>query len=360
MSSPPPIHGGNVAQEAQRLGCDPNDLLDASASLVPFAVPKSLKSCLKQALHSSHLRDYPDRNYEELRKAIASWHGINPNFVLPGNGAAELFTWAARDAAREGLSGLPSPGFADYKRALRCWHGTYQNEELPLSWPEEFPQHFPINPKTEVLWITNPHNPTGQLWSKQSIIPLVEKYKLVICDEAFLPLAPVGEKQSLIPFAEMCPNLIVIRSLTKLFGIAGLRLGYVVSNEKRLNHWREYRDPWPVNGLAMAAGEMLMKDTAGLQKWLKKVHNWVLHEGNWCQHKFKQIPGITPHPSSTNFFLIESQHSLVSIREELAQRHILLRDCRSFAKLGGNWLRVSLQNRKGNNKIHKALRSLLT
>ncbi len=130
-------HGGNLVASARRLGCRPEQLLDASASLVPFGPPAPVRLLLRQALGAragrpSPLRDYPDRSYQRLREAIAAAHGLDPAAVLPGNGAAELFTWAARDAAATGTSWLPTPGFADYPRALACWGGSWQSLPLPL------------------------------------------------------------------------------------------------------------------------------------------------------------------------------------------------------------------------------------
>jgi histidinol-phosphate/aromatic aminotransferase/cobyric acid decarboxylase-like protein len=115
-------HGGNLAAAAAQLGCGPSQLLDASASLVPFGPPAALRRRLRGALGGglpwfggslAVLRDYPDRDYSSLRQVIARHHGLDPAAVLPGNGAAELFTWAARDAAATGLSLLPSHGFSD-------------------------------------------------------------------------------------------------------------------------------------------------------------------------------------------------------------------------------------------------------
>ena len=117
-------------------------------------------------------------SYTGRRKA--RWREELP---LQGNGAAELFTWAAHDAAEQGLSVLAAPGFADYKRALRCWSATSRQQQLPLLWDEGFPQPSPDPGEGSVLWICNPHNPTGQLWSRASLQPLLERYALVICDE---------------------------------------------------------------------------------------------------------------------------------------------------------------------------------
>ncbi|MFM7314553.1 MAG: aminotransferase class I/II-fold pyridoxal phosphate-dependent enzyme, partial [Cyanobium sp.] len=185
----PDRHGGNLAAAALRLGCRPDQLLDASASLVPFPPPRRLR----RALAVAPLRPYPDRGYGALRRVIADLHGLDPAWVLPGNGAAELFTWAARDAAAAGLSLLPQPGFADYGRALACWGGASAPLPLDLDWPEAGPMPWPAaadpadggrlagGEAPAVLWITNPHNPTGQLWSRRSLEPLLARHALVIC-----------------------------------------------------------------------------------------------------------------------------------------------------------------------------------
>lgn len=360
-SGPPERHGGNRAASARRLGCRPEQLLDASASLVPFGPPARLQRCLRRALSAAvpaSLRDYPDRTYQPLVAAIAAHHGLDPAWVLPGNGAAELFTWAARDAAALGPSLLPSPGFADYRRALACWQGHWRPLPLPLDWPAAFPQPFPLPavPQAEgaaVLWITNPHNPSGQLWSRDSLAPLLARFRLVIVDEAFLPLLAAGEAQSLLPLLAAHPNLVVIRSLTKLAAIAGLRLGYALAHPDRLRRWAAWRDPWPVNGLAALAGEALIGDAA----WQRRVQRWLAREGPWLSGQLAALQGVRPRPSAANFLLLQGSGSLEPLRQALEVRHrILVRDCRSFEGLGEQWLRLAVLDRAGNRRLVGALR----
>ena len=347
-------HGGEIQSAALRLGVSPLRLLDASASLVPWSLRLSARDLTRG------LRDYPDRQHHQLVGLIARIHGLEASAVLPGNGAAELFTWVARDAAVLGISSLPAPGFADYSRALACWQGSSFLQLLELQWSAAFPQPYPSPPEADVLWICNPHNPTGQLWSRASLEPLIERYRLVICDEAFLSLVPDGEKQSLIPLVADHSNLVVIRSLTKLYGIAGLRLGYAVAQPERLQRWAQWRDPWPVNGIASAVAEQLLASPAKYQRWCRRAQAWVAKEGAWMQQHLAQLPGITPMPSAANFLLIHAEQSLVPLREAVEQHHrILLRDCRSFEGLGECWLRIGLQSRRNNRRIIRALKQKL-
>jgi histidinol-phosphate/aromatic aminotransferase/cobyric acid decarboxylase-like protein len=368
-------HGGNRLAVARSLGCRPEQLLEASASLVPFGPPASVRRSLRRALAGAAIRDYPDREHQALCQAIAQRHGLEPAMVLPGNGAAELFTWAGRDAARTGVSLLPVPGFADYQRALACWQGAWRPLPLPLRWSGPFPQPFPAPTEADladlaattatsatsasasVVWITNPHNPTGQLWSRESLVPLLERFALVIVDEAFLPLVPGGEAQSLLPWVGRCPGLVVIRSLTKLAAIPGLRLGYALADPTRLARWAAWRDPWPVNGLATAAGVALMADRA----WDQRVQRWLAREGPWLAAELAQLPGLVPMASAANFLLVRGERagqprSLDGLRLALEQRHrILVRDCRSFAGLGESWLRLAVLDRRSNRRLLGAL-----
>ena len=367
LAPPPEPHGGNRSAAARRLGCRPEQLLDASASLVPFGPPWAVRArLLALLLRGEALRDYPDRAYADLRGHLAAAHGIDPAAVLPGNGAAELFTWAARDAAACGQSLLCSPGFRDYGRALDCWGGRRCSLPLPLDWTQAGPCPWPLADAAEaltrqgsptVLWITNPHNPSGQLWSRSSLEPLLARHALVIVDEAFLPLVPGGEQESLIPLVPGHSQLVVIRSLTKLLAVAGLRLGYAIGDPERLGRWARWRDPWPVNGLAAALGPAVVSDP----RWLTRVQAWVAEEQSWLRRRLGALPGLRAWPSAANFLLLQGWRdgrplSLDPLRLALEQRHrILLRDCRSFEGLDDSWLRLSLLDRRGHQRLLRAL-----
>ena len=343
-------HGGNILTKAKKLNLLPSKIIDSSASLVPFKPPKLILDVLISEIKTLGFRYYPERNLNSLREIIGEFHQINPDNILPGNGASELITWAGYEASKSGASCIPSPGFVDYERSLNCWNASFDYSELPKNWSNSFPQTFPIKPNCDVLWITNPHNPTGQLWDKKSLEIILKKYKLVICDEAFLAITPNGEKESLIPLTKKYDNLLVIRSLTKLFNIAGLRLGYIIGSSEKLKKWNIKRDPWPLNSFAIKAGIELLSNKILYEEWTSKIHDWVNTEKNWVSNELSKIKNLKVHNSSTNFFLIESKFSLSSNIHYLEKKGILIRECNSFRFLNEKWARISLQTRK-NNKI---------
>ena len=343
-------HGGNILTQAKKLNLLPSKIIDSSASLVPFKPPKLILDVLISEIKTLGFRYYPERNLNSLKEIIGEFHQINPDNILPGNGASELITWAGYEASKFGSSCIPSPGFVDYERSLNCWNASFDYSELPKNWINSFPQPFPIKPICDVLWITNPHNPTGQLWDKKSLEIILKKYKLVICDEAFLAITPNGERESLIPLTKIYDNLLVIRSLTKLFNIAGLRLGYIIGSSEKLKKWNIKRDPWPLNSFAIKAGIELLSNKIFYKEWTTKIHEWVNTEKIWVSNELSKIKNLKVHNSSTNFFLIESKFSLSSNIHYLEKKGILIRECNSFRFLNERWARISLQTRK-NNKI---------
>ena len=343
-------HGGDIFNHAKKLNLLPSEIIDSSASLVPFEPPKILLDSLNSEIKNQSFRFYPERKLDKLKETIGKFHRINPENILPGNGASELITWAGYEASKFGKSCIPSPGFVDYERSLNCWKAGFSYSELPKIWSNNFPQPFPLNPICDVLWITNPHNPTGQLWDKNSLEIILNKYKLVICDEAFLPITPNGEKESLIPLTKTYKNLLVIRSLTKLFNMAGLRLGYVIGSTEKLKQWDIKRDPWPLNSFAIKAGIDLLSNRIFYKEWTKRIHYWINTEKKSISNELSKIKNLIVHSSSTNFFLIESKFSLSSNIDYLRNKGILIRECSSFRFLNENWARISLQSSK-NNKI---------
>ena len=350
-------HGGNIYANAKKLNLLPSEIIDSSASLVPFDPPHILIDSLNAGIKNLGFRYYPERNLSDLKEIIGKFHGISPENILPGNGASELITWAGYEASKVGISCIPAPGFVDYERSLNCWNSNFTHCELPKNWKNDFPQSFPLHPKGDVIWITNPHNPTGQLWCRNSLEVIIKKYKLVICDEAFLAITPNGEKESLIPLTKKYDNLLVLRSLTKIFNIPGLRLGYIIGSSKKLKQWKINRDPWPLNSFAIKAGIDLLSNKTFYEQWTKKIHSWINIERKKVCKQLSKIENLKVHQSSTNFFLIENKTSLSPNIKYLENKGILLRECTSFRFLDEKWARISLQSKKNNSILCKEIQN---
>ena len=163
-----PVHGGNLAWAARLARCAPHELLDFSASISPLGSPDSVLEAVQAAF--SLMAAYPDTEYGELRAAIAHHHQVSSDWIIPGNGAAELLTWAARDLAE--LSGdcfCLSPGFSDYDRALKAFGCVPKKISLlsdRANWDDQLLSQ-PVDLSECGLLLNNPHNPTGALFTRE-------------------------------------------------------------------------------------------------------------------------------------------------------------------------------------------------
>ncbi|HEY9847466.1 MAG TPA: aminotransferase class I/II-fold pyridoxal phosphate-dependent enzyme, partial [Candidatus Caenarcaniphilales bacterium] len=230
-----PLHGGNLAWAAALAACPPEQILDFSASINPLGPPQSAIAAIQA--HLNDLRAYPDPTYQSLREALSQFHQLPAEWILPGNGSAELLTWACRELAELKSTTLITPAFGDYGRALKAFDACVITCPLDLNSlsqtmleaPAEAieagvrleqvldPQWAQATRSTGGLLLNNPHNPTSQLFLKECLLPCLERFALVVVDEAFMDFLPPQQEQSLLSLVEDYPNLVILRSLTKFY-----------------------------------------------------------------------------------------------------------------------------------------------
>jgi L-threonine-O-3-phosphate decarboxylase len=297
---------------------------------------------------------YPDPHYTELRSALGAYHHVPADWVLPGNGAAELLTWVARDLAEQAQRCyLLTPAFSDYGRSLGAVGLSPQPVPLPLG-PAAVPA-WPDDPGAAVL-INNPHNPTGTLLSAAALAPLLDRFATVVVDEAFMDFLPPNQQQSLIERVGQHPNLVVLRSLTKFYTLPGLRIGYAIGHPDRLRRWQGWRDPWPVNTLAAAAAIAAVQDTA----FQERTWQWLPPARAALEQGLGAIPGLAPLAGAANYLLVATTTPAPALQETLLRRHqVLIRDCLSFPELGKNYFRVAVRQPGENERLVTALAEIL-
>jgi L-threonine-O-3-phosphate decarboxylase len=351
-------HGGNLAWAAALAGCSPDAIVDFSASISPLGPPKSVIAAIASQL--CNLKHYPDPDYSELKLALGQFHQVPSEWILPGNGSAELLTLAGRELGQLAATVLMTPAFGDYYRTLAADNAKVL--EFPILWTlywglgkiySSFSSDTPS--KNCGLLLNNPHNPTGRLFLRDEILPYLKDFALVVVDEAFMDFLPPDQEQSLIGLVQEYENLVILRSLTKFYSLPGLRLGYAIAHPDRLAKWQLWRDPWPVNTLAAAAAIAALQDTDFQQqtwKWLPQARN-QLFDG------LTSINGLRPLEGAANYLLVESQQSTSELQEQLLRQYqILIRDCRSFKELGDRFFRVAVRSKSDNQRLIAAIKAV--
>ncbi|WP_414569267.1 threonine-phosphate decarboxylase CobD [Nostoc sp. CCY 9925] len=367
-----PAHGGNLAWAAALAGCPPDAILDFSASISPLGPPNSAIAAIVSQI--GNIKHYPDPNYSELRLALSHFHQLPSEWILPGNGSAELLTLIGRELAQLAATILITPAFGDYYRTLAAYKAKVLESPLSLVIGQESLVISPLSlvldkqrslsqgflgselrgqkTKDKGLLLNNPHNPTGKLFSRDSILPYLEQFALVVVDEAFMDFVPPNEEQSLIPVVQEYANLVVLRSLTKFYTLPGLRLGYAIAHPDSLSKWQLWRDPWPVNTLAVAAAIAALQD----REFQQQTWTWLPPARKQLFQGLAKIPGLQPQASAVNFLLVESEKSTSQLQQALLKHHqILIRDCLSFKELGDRFFRVAVREESDNQHLLTAV-----
>jgi len=372
-----PVHGGNLAWAAALAGCPASAILDFSASISPLGPPESALDAIQA--HLSSLTAYPDPDYGELRTALGEALNVDPDWILPGNGSAELLTWAAWDLSKLSATYLVTPAFGDYWRALSAFGAKVLKCPLDLQLLDAAPVRRLVTDDLSVsnrslvspcfrlpvplaldaergLLLNNPHNPTGLLFGREAILPYVKQFGMVVVDEAFMDFLPPWEQETLIDSVEEFPNLVILRSLTKFYSLPGLRLGCAIAHPDILRRWQLLRDPWPVNALAAAAAAAVVRDTV----FERQTWDWLPVARRELFEGLANLPGLQPIAGAANFLLVESSMSVSLIQKSLLERHrILIRDCLSFPELGDRFFRVAVRSRAENLRLIAGLAEVI-
>lgn len=347
-----PLHGGNLAWAATIAGCPESLITDFSASINPLGPPKSAIAAIQA--HLSTIKHYPDPNYTQLRSVLAQEHHLAPEWILAGNGVAELLTWVGRDLAEKEVTYVLSPAFGDYRRALKAFNGTVKDVPLEIdqgNWEIQAP-----NLQQCGLLLNNPHNPTGYLFSKAQILPYLERFGLVVVDEAFMDFLPPQQQESLIEAVSDYSNLVILRSLTKIYSIPGLRIGYAIAHPNRLKKWQQWRDPWSINSLADVVAQAVIQD----REFQQLTWNWLIPTRKELFDHLTNLPRLKPILGTANYLLVKTEISGSQLQEQLLKHHqILIRDCLSFAELGEHYFRLAIRTPEENQRLVQSLLTLI-
>lgn len=340
-------HGGNIYSG--------DYLLDFSANVNPLGIPRAVTEAACEGVRLSTA--YPDPDQRELKAAIAAREETDPRFIICGNGAAELI-YMICDALRPKKALLISPGFAEYELALAkngCEIRYYPcREENGFRLLPDYTDH--LTQDLDIAFLCNPNNPTGALTDpallERSVRICRERRILFVVDECFLGLTDCGRMLSVKPEVPGDPYLFVLKAFTKLYGIAGLRLGYgLCSNAALLEEMRRTVQPWNVSVPAQKAGIAALKETSFEQD----TRELISRERAWLRSELERL-GLACFEPAANFIFFRGP---VSLGEECRKRRILIRDCSNYEGLEKGFWRVAVRTREENRMLVRVLEEIL-
>jgi len=352
------VHGGNIREIALKYNLKEEGVLDFSSNCNPLGFPPGIRTLFQREVGT--LLHYPETPCTELVKALAHDNGVRENNIIVGNGSTELIYLIPRALKPRGAL-IINPTFGEYERSLSSMGCEIQSIDLKEKYhfrikPEEI---IPFLSSIDMLYLCNPGNPTGVLTRKDEIDPLIRAAEkrgvVVVVDEAFIEFS---DNHSLAHQVTKRKGLIILRSMTKFFGIPGLRLGYLLASAAMTKAINLHKEPWSVNALEQKAGIRCLED----EPFRVKTNRFIVRERNYLFSQLASIKGLKPYPSETSFILSKiTKKGLTSGRlyETLAKKGILIRDCRSFRGLGNKFIRVAVKKRDHNDLLIREIRKIV-
>jgi threonine-phosphate decarboxylase len=345
------VHGGSYSVDPRMVK------IDFSSNVNPLGVSRKVIGSIRRdlALLSS---SYPDPQCRELKQALSNYLNVASDNITVGNGATDIIHNFARLFAKKKVI-IPAPSFCEYELASRRMGAEVllvplRNSNLDA---DEIIEKTNDN---DALFLCNPNNPTGLLYKKslKTIIEQINSSTKILVDECFVELVNHPERHTMIKNINEFDNVIILRSLTKSFGLAGLRLGYSVSSPIIAKRLTALQASWNVNRLAQKAGVAALKDL----QHLLKAREIIKKQRNFMYYSLRsKTSSFIPSKSDANFFLIHVPPKKTSkeIRDTLLSKFgILVRDCSTFSGMGSSYIRVSVKKHFENLKLLHALESI--
>ncbi len=354
---PPAIHGARDYVELQELDLEPDDVVDFSANSNPFGPHPAILQAVQKAVSRATLARYPDRDCLALRDALSVADEIPAGQILPGNGATELIHLIALTFVEPGSRHLVlSPTFGEYSRAIHLMGGKVY-EYRPQTGDKLYPDIADVIPvlqrlQPDTIWLCNPNNPTGHYWTPKELAALYAvdsgQRFLWIIDEAYRHFVHPSPTPT-PPEWSGGPNVIRLRSLTKDYSLAGLRLGYIVAHPRLIRLLQTAKAPWSVNTLVQIAGLAALQPE--VIAWRRDSLTDLHHQAAILWRGLHSL-GLDVAPTQTTFALVHVGNGR-QFRHRLLRAGYLVRDCASFGLPA--YIRLAAHRPEANQQLLRSL-----
>ncbi len=341
-------HGGNVEKAAAALGCAPEAIVDMSSNINPLGPLPGLMDHLRA--HMGDICRLPEVSAAPAAAAYASWQGLAPVQVLGGAGTTQ-FLYQLPAALGIGSALVVSPTYADYADALAIsgvTGGRFMTRTENGFVPD--PAVLAESAKTvDAVFFCNPNNPTGVY----TPIPELERLARTcpdtcfIVDESYLPFVSGAGDDSIAKRG--LPNVIVLHSLSKMFCIPGLRVGFCMAPPAVAEKIRRRSPPWSVNALAQQAVTYIARDPAAAAAHAEQTRAFLESARRDFMARMMHIPGLSVFPGSATFMLFQLHNGFAAdLAAHMLGHRLLIRDCSNFAGLSRQFFRLSLKQLEDN------------
>ncbi len=337
------IHGGDIYSAREKID---GRIIDFSANINPLGIPQAVKNAIKDNIDGCE--HYPDPLNRKLRDAISAFEDIDKEWILCGNGSADII-FRLTYALKPKKALLLAPTFAEYECAIKNT-GTeityfHLKEEDEFKITEDILSH--VKPEFDIMFVCNPNNPTGQITDPKLMVRVLnhccEHNVLLVIDECFIDFLRDSEKYTLKNELKSFDNLLILKAFTKTFSIPGIRLGYALcSNQDLLFRITQSGQPWSVSVLAESAGIAAFSD----KDYLPQTKEYIEHERVYLTDHLKKL-NIRVYNSEANYILFRTE-DIIPLKQMLFEHGILIRSCENYNGLDEHYYRVAVKKHEEN------------
>ena len=283
-----------------------------------------------------------------MRKNISKYIDINPDFIIPGNGATEVI-YLLMKSIKKRLA-IINPTFSEYRRSAKLNNLDIIDLELESNFKLNIDIIKENIERFDSLFICNPNNPSGNVQDLKELVNLLGKHnKVLIIDETFMEFVEDESKHSLVKYIESNKNIFIIKAVTKFFGMPGLRLGYgLTSNAEIMNK---------INSFADILSNFIFED----REYIKDSKEYYIKERSYMLQELRNIRNIKVYDTDANFILIRTyKKTAKELKKDLfKQGNILVRDASNFIGLDDSFIRVAIKSHKDNKILIENMKNLL-
>lgn len=350
-------HGSDIYTTAIELDISENAIIDFSSNISPCGLMEGVKESIVESLE--HADRYPDFNCRALLEAISEYEIVQKDYIFCSNGAEEaIFRIVNFLKPKKAL--VIAPTFVEYERALESVgcniNYYYLKEENDFMLDEDIIDY--IDHDTNILFICNPNNPTGQLTEKKAIEKILAHCEktdtTVVVDECFMSFIRDKEEYSVKKLIGIYNNLVILKSFSKTLAMAGIRLGYCMSsNIKIMDGIKEIGPTWNVSAMAQAAGIAATKDP----EYLNESLQFIEEQRGYLVDRLEMMD-LKVYKSNANFIFFKCMKD-IDLKWELLQYGILIRECSNYEGLDDSYYRIAVKKDEDNKLLVRALKNIL-
>ncbi|MDR2438799.1 MAG: aminotransferase class I/II-fold pyridoxal phosphate-dependent enzyme [Planctomycetaceae bacterium] len=348
-------HGGNVHFELGRA-----NFLDLSANINPLGFPEGIEEAIRNEI--IFCCNYPDNSSVRLRKCIADFERVKPEWIFCGNGSSDIiFRLPPCLKPRKAL--IEIPAFSDYERSLKSYGTKIYYHQLNENQNFECDESIVTTTEREqvdLIFLCNPNNPTGILTKRKIIENLLRSCRnsktTVAVDECFMDFTEQADDVTVKPLLAEFDNLVILKAFTKIFALPGIRLGYVICNNKELINKLYFHGPdWAVSNLAHAAGIAALKDA---ETYLKKTVLLVKQERQFVKHELENLR-YKIFDSQANYLFLKNPYDF-DLKEELDKHRIRIRSYKNTIGLEAGFYRLALSQHQHNVRLIETVQKIVS